>query len=80
MEVSENIWEHRRWIISAVILAGMSANSNNSFCPSPNRAEDAVLLADTLIRILADRSRPSLCDDLYKKKDRKPKEEPKMSE
>lgn len=57
-------WEQRRFEASALILAGMCSNYHNT-CPSPYRAEDAVRLADSLIAILADEKRPSLCDELY---------------
>lgn len=53
MEKTQDInWEERRFLASAIILSGMCANYAHP-SPSPFRAEDAVWLADKLIRILS---------------------------
>ena len=48
-ETSQHIEE--RHLFAAIILAGISANFHNTV-PSSFKAEDAVSLADSLIRIL----------------------------
>lgn len=65
MERQNINWEERRFIVSTQILAGMCANYHHGYCPSAFRAEDAVKLADSLIQILSDPTRPSLCSELY---------------
>ena len=67
MEKQDINWEERRFIVSTHILAGMCANYHHGYCPSAFRAEDAVKLADSLIRILSDTNRPSLCSELYQR-------------
>ena len=66
MEMKVN-WEERRWMTASLILAAMHANSG-TFDIS-YRAEDAVKAADTLIKILADPTRPSICAELYQRED-----------
>ena len=52
MEKTQDInWEGRRFLASAIILSGMCANYAHP-SPSPFRAEDAVWLADQLIKTL----------------------------
>ena len=63
-------WEHRRWITATLILSGMCSNYANPVTSS-YLAESAVKLADALLKILADKSRPSLCSELYQIKDSK---------
>ena len=50
-------WEERRWLISALILAGMHTGSG-TFDIS-YRAEDAVNAADALIKVLKEDSKVS---------------------
>ena len=52
MEETQNInWEERRFLASAMIISGMCANYAHP-SPSPFRVEDAVWLADQLIKVL----------------------------
>jgi hypothetical protein len=61
-------WEERRFIVSALILAGMSANYSHTFIPHTHWASSAVYLADHLLQILSDPSGGSICPDLYQRK------------
>lgn len=60
-------WEERRFWVSALILAGMSANYHHTFIPSTHWASSAVYLADHLLQILSDPSGGSICPDLYQR-------------
>ena len=57
MEKTQDInWEERRFIASAMIISGMCANYAHP-SPSPFRVEDAVWLADQLIKTLQEVSK-----------------------
>ena len=47
-------WEERRFWVSALIMAGMSANYSHTFIPSTHWASSAVYLADHLLKALAE--------------------------
>ena len=60
-------WEERRFWVSALILAGMSANYHHNFIPSDYWAKGAVDLADHLLQLLADTSGGPICSDHYQR-------------
>ena len=62
-------WEERRFQAAALIMSGLCSNYHNGIYPSGSRAEDAVYLADCLIKALNDPEHNSLCAELYQRKD-----------
>lgn len=62
-------WEERRFQAASMILAGMAANYHNGIYPSGSRAENAVYLADCLVKALNDPKHISYCGELYQRKD-----------
>lgn len=67
MNNKQNInWEERRWITASLILAGCAGNYNNGLIPPPNRADEALFLADCLIKALTS-TPPSYCAELYQR-------------
>ena len=60
-------WEERRWLTASLILSGMASNYHNGIYPSDSRAENAVYLADCLIKVLTDPTHISHCAELYQR-------------
>ena len=60
-------WEERRFQAASMILAGMAANYHNGIYPSGSRAENAVYLADCLVKALNDPKHISYCGELYQR-------------
>ena len=49
-------WEERRWMTASMILGGMCGNYHNGLYPeTEERVRTAILMADTLIKSLAEK-------------------------